>query len=447
MYVCALLTLVTVLDSPVTSTKVPSNVLDLNDRFMEVMDKGFWFVEFYAPWCGHCKRLAPVWEHVGHALADKNSPVRIAKFDCTRYPNVARKLEISGYPTLIFFRNGVRIPYEGERKKEAMIQFVEKSAGPVIGNLDTTVKFSEAKKAADKEPFFVYVGDEGNPMYKEFDEISSKLFTESRFFRSSVNALPSNVLVEKKPAVLLFKDGTHYVFDENEGRSLAEWVNGERWPLLPQVSEVNIHNIADSTGKKLVLVVIDAVDRLNASTDVGTFYKLAKEAATEARKDAELQRHFQFGWVDGNSLVNNVVMGEMPVPNVLVFNLSSYEFYLSDDSVSEMTAQSLVTWLQTIASERATPLGGRSWPQRIRRMFYDITFNIYEMFRHQPILTVCLFGVPLAFFSIITYSICSADFSVDRDEVYPPDSLQRDSYGENDTEESSDAETDHEKAE
>lgn len=124
---------------------------------------------------------------------------------------------------------------------------------------------------------------------------------------------------------------------------------------------------------------------------------------------------------------------------MLVFNLSSYEFYLSDDSVSEMTAQSLVTWLQTIASERATPLGGRSWPQRIRRMFYDITFNIYEMFRHQPILTVCLFGVPLAFFSIITYSICSADFSVDRDEVYPPDSLQRDSYGENDTEESSDA--------
>lgn len=54
-------------------------------------------------------------------------------------------------------------------------------------------------------------------MYKEFDEISSKLFTESRFFRSSVNALPSNVLVEKKPAVLLFKDGTHYVFDGNEG--------------------------------------------------------------------------------------------------------------------------------------------------------------------------------------------------------------------------------------
>lgn len=47
--------------------------------------------------------------------------------------------------------------------------------------------------------------------------------------------------------------------------------------------------------------------------------------------------------------------------------------------------------------------------------------NVYDMFQHQPILTVCLFGVPLAFFSIITYSICSADFSVERDEFYPDD--------------------------
>lgn len=40
---------------------------------------------------------------------------------------------------------------------------------------------------------------------------------------------------------------------------------------MPQVSEVNIHNIADSTQKKLVLVVLDGVDRLNTSTDTGRY--------------------------------------------------------------------------------------------------------------------------------------------------------------------------------
>lgn len=58
-------------------------------------------------------------------------------------------------------------------------------------------------------------------MYKEFDDVSSKLFTESRFFRSSVNALPSSILIEKKPAIVLFKDGEHFVFDESQGN----WTN------------------------------------------------------------------------------------------------------------------------------------------------------------------------------------------------------------------------------
>lgn len=41
------------------------------------------------------------------------------------------------------------------------------------------------------------------------------------------------------------------------------------------------------------------------------------------------------------------------------------------------------------------------------------------MFRAQPLLTLCLLGVPLSFLSLITYCICSTDFSVDRDEIYP----------------------------
>ncbi|KAI6178419.1 hypothetical protein M3Y98_00498900 [Aphelenchoides besseyi] len=67
-------------------------------------------------------------------------------------------------------------------------------------------------------------------------------------------------------------------------------------------------------------------------------------------------------------------------------------------------------------------------------MGYEITKNVYDMFYHQPILTMCLFGVPLAFFSIITYSICSADFSVDRDEVFPS-SDEEDGADENELEE------------
>jgi thioredoxin domain-containing protein 10 len=127
------------------ATKIHSEVVELNERFLDVMNSGFWFVKFYAPYCVHCKRLSPVWEHVGHALADKSSRIHVGKIDCTRFPSVASKLRVSAYPTIIFFRNGVQIPYEGERKKESLVEFAEKSSGPVVGKIESSTQLHEVK--------------------------------------------------------------------------------------------------------------------------------------------------------------------------------------------------------------------------------------------------------------------------------------------------------------
>ena len=60
-------------------------------------------VEFYAPWCGHCKQLAPIYEAVAKKLAN-NKNIVLAKVDATA--NEVPGVSIKGYPTLKFFLNG-----------------------------------------------------------------------------------------------------------------------------------------------------------------------------------------------------------------------------------------------------------------------------------------------------------------------------------------------------
>uniref|UniRef100_A0A915DFQ4 Thioredoxin domain-containing protein n=1 Tax=Ditylenchus dipsaci TaxID=166011 RepID=A0A915DFQ4_9BILA len=419
-------------------SKIPTAVLELNEKFLEVMNQGFWFVKFYAPWCGHCKRLAPTWEHLGHALADKNPNIHVAKVDCTRFPSVGNQLKVHGYPTIIFFRNGVQIPFEGERKKEVMMQFAEKSAGPVINNFESSKSFYELKKSSHKEPFFVYLNKDEKEkaseeyLLNEYKAVSEELFTEVRFYRSSSSFVPiasEQGHSDTYPTLIAVKDGNIHVFDPSQGQSVGDWIKSERWPLLPRVSSANIYNIAKSSNKKLVLLLIEPeelIGAINKSSESGKLYQTFRKAAVLSFQDPYLKANFQFGVLEDNSLANNVVMGQLSVPNLIVLNLTSYEFYLSQDQAEQMTEQSVKIFLENVANGNVSVQGGRAWSTRLKRMVYDIVTNIYDMFYHQPVLTVCLFGVPLAFFSIIAYSVCSADFSVDRDEIYPADEEDED---------------------
>jgi len=87
-------------------------------------------VEFYAPWCGHCKSLAPIYDEIGKEFEGSN--VVIAKIDATAN-DVDPKLGIRGFPTLKFFPAGEEnksnpLNYEGERTKEAIVAFIKENA-------------------------------------------------------------------------------------------------------------------------------------------------------------------------------------------------------------------------------------------------------------------------------------------------------------------------------
>lgn len=135
-----------------TSRKVklpPSHVVALTtDSFDKtVLGSKAALVEFYAPWCGHCKNLAPKYEQLASAFAGE-SDVVIAKVDCTEEEDIASRYEISGYPTLKFFPPGSAEPenYEGQRELNAMVDFINSKVG-TQRNADGTLKPSAGRVA------------------------------------------------------------------------------------------------------------------------------------------------------------------------------------------------------------------------------------------------------------------------------------------------------------
>jgi len=83
-----------------------------------------WFVKFYVPWCSHCQHMAPAWTELAREMKGK---LNIAEVNCEVETKLCKDIKLRGYPTLIFFKGGERVEYDGLRGLGDLVAFAQKA--------------------------------------------------------------------------------------------------------------------------------------------------------------------------------------------------------------------------------------------------------------------------------------------------------------------------------
>ncbi|UYV77045.1 Pdi [Cordylochernes scorpioides] len=194
-----------------------------------------------APWCGHCKALAPEYAKAAGQLLEEKSDIQLAKVDATEETELAEKNEIKGYPTLKFYRKGKAMEYNdlancdtcaGGRTAEEIIRWLKKKTGPPAKDINSV---DEAKELIDSGEVVImgYFKNKESDKAKIYLEIAA----DNDEFPFGITS-EDNVLNEheaKDGHVILYKkfdEGKNKYTEEVTKEALSQFIKANSLPVV-----------------------------------------------------------------------------------------------------------------------------------------------------------------------------------------------------------------------
>ncbi|KAL1533804.1 Protein disulfide isomerase-like 5-2 [Salvia divinorum] len=269
--------------------KLDGKVLELTESNFDAAISNFdyVFVDFYAPWCGHCKRLAPELDKAAPVLAGLKPPVVVAKVDADKYRKLGSKHGVDGYPTLKVFIHGVPTEYFGPRKADLLVQHLTKFVAPDVASLNSDSAIRDfIKEAGTNFPIFIGFGLNESSILEIAVKYKKKAwFSVAKDFSEDIMSLYD---FDKEPALVVI----HPAYNEQsifygpfEEGFVEDYVKQSMIPLILPINQDSLKSLRDDERKVVLTILEDEVD------------DKSKEVIKVLKAAASANRDLVFGYV------------------------------------------------------------------------------------------------------------------------------------------------------
>ena len=255
-----------------------------------------WFIKFYAPWCPHCQKMAPSWAEMAKEM---KGILNVGEVNCDVEIHLCKDVRARSYPTILFFRGGERIEYDGLRGVGDFISFATKAVDVGSGVRDVNTATFE-KLEETEEVIFLYFYDHAatSEDFAALDRLTLSLVGHARLVRTNDPELYRRFKISTWPSLIVSREGKTNHYDglsPNDMRDVHEilsWMKSVWQPIVPELSGSNARELMSNNIVVLGILSRDRSDEfMDAKREIknAAFEWMEREASAFALERDELR--------------------------------------------------------------------------------------------------------------------------------------------------------------
>lgn len=360
-------------------------------------------VLFYAPWCGHCRALHPIWHQISDKLSNKN--IVTAKCDATVYRGAAEKFNVKGFPAIRLIGHDRVLDYHGDRTYEDLSDFAVAGSRPFLMSMGSLGKLNDLRKTED----VIFSLKSPTPEMKLCSNIAvthiihQTLITEvNNEIFLPVSSLPgqkvNNVTelrpdhsISRSPGFAVFKDDLvlEYTGDLEDCIAMSAWIFSERFAALQKGSYPVIHPLLFLSSKIVFLY---------SEQDTPAYQAKLSEMRAVSNKRVALAAYgdnMYFIHVDQAEYLENLVSGYVESPSVVIFDpLTEVYTYTTNLTIG-------IEQLVSDFTKGKTPVwGGGGVANSFKKVWFRIHSTVWPLFTDHPFIMMICLCIPIGLISL-----------------------------------------------